>query len=411
MAMRVRLVVLASAAWLAIVAATPAPVQLGETRPIETTLGNPNLPEARAVWLEMIRGAKRRLDLEHFYFSHRPGEALQPVVDEIGRAAARGVSVRLLLDAGMYATYPRTADSLARLPGIEVRRVDYRRLAGGVQHAKFMIVDGTATWLGSQNLDWRSLSHIHELGVRVDQPDIAGAMQDVFEVDWAAADTTRALRYPPARSTRWPVRIVQAPGDTAAVWPSASPKRTLPAGIPWDRDILVASLDAARSSIVAQVLQYSTSGRSETDSTIDRALRQAAARGVRVRLIVSDWTQGEGLASLRRLAAEKGIEVRISRMPEWSGGYIPFARVEHCKYAVVDSLWTWIGTSNWEPSYFSSSRNVAVTIRNRPIALEALRAFASSWDEPHVLPLRAGVEVPQRPHRETPPPGVRVYGE
>ncbi|MCE9626586.1 MAG: hypothetical protein K8R56_01570, partial [Candidatus Eisenbacteria bacterium] len=33
-------------------------------------------------------------------------------------------------------------------------------LVGGVQHAKFMMVDGDQAWLGSQNLDWRALSHI-----------------------------------------------------------------------------------------------------------------------------------------------------------------------------------------------------------------------------------------------------------
>lgn len=105
-------------------------LRLGESRPLETSLGDPAIPAARDVWVEMIRGAKRTLDLEHFYLSHRPGEALQPVLDEIGRAAARGVRVRLLLDASMYRTYPMPADSLARLANVQFRRVDYRRLAG-----------------------------------------------------------------------------------------------------------------------------------------------------------------------------------------------------------------------------------------------------------------------------------------
>src|SRR6185503_19563922 len=56
-------------------AATP-PVQLVETRLVETGLGDPALPAARETWIEMIRGAQRTLDLEQFYLSHRPGEAL-----------------------------------------------------------------------------------------------------------------------------------------------------------------------------------------------------------------------------------------------------------------------------------------------------------------------------------------------
>src|SRR5215510_10649267 len=82
-----------------------APVQLGESRPLETALGDPTLPTAADVWVDTIRGAKRTLDLEHFYLSRKPGEALDPVLDELGRAAARGVKVRLLLDAGMHRTY------------------------------------------------------------------------------------------------------------------------------------------------------------------------------------------------------------------------------------------------------------------------------------------------------------------
>src|ERR1043166_5559794 len=125
-------------------------------------LGDGSLPTALDEWVEMIQGARQEVDLEHFYLSTKSGEALDPVLDEIGRAAARAVRVRLLLDPGVHRTYPEPADSLARLPGVSARFVDYHRLAGGVQHAKFMVVDDREAWLGSQNLDWRSLSHIHE---------------------------------------------------------------------------------------------------------------------------------------------------------------------------------------------------------------------------------------------------------
>ena len=171
---RVSLAVLAVAMLGA--AAPSAPVfQLGETRPLETTLGDATLPSAASVWVEMLKGARERIDLEHFYLSRKPGEALDPILDEIGRAAARGVKVRLLLDRGMHRTYPQPADSLATLPGVSVRLVDYRRLAGGVQHEKYLAVDGREAWIGSQNLDWRALSHIHELGARLRDPQIGRA--------------------------------------------------------------------------------------------------------------------------------------------------------------------------------------------------------------------------------------------
>jgi phosphatidylserine/phosphatidylglycerophosphate/cardiolipin synthase-like enzyme len=184
----VRAVLLAAfAAALGAGAHAAPPVQLVETRPVEAGLGNPKLPAALDTWLELIRGAKRSLDFEEFYLSTWPGEPTEDVLAALGQAAGRGVRVRLLLDARMYRTYPRTADSLAAVGGFEVRLVDFGRLAGGVQHSKFFLVDGDAVFLGSQNFDWRALKHIHELGVLVRDRRVAAEFQRVFEMDWAAA--------------------------------------------------------------------------------------------------------------------------------------------------------------------------------------------------------------------------------
>src|ERR1051325_10496352 len=88
----------------------PVAVQLGETRPIETMLGDGSLPPALDGWVEMIQGARQEVDLELFCLSTKSGEALDPVLDEIGRAAARGVRVRLLLDAGMHRSEEHTSE-------------------------------------------------------------------------------------------------------------------------------------------------------------------------------------------------------------------------------------------------------------------------------------------------------------
>lgn len=394
--------------------ATPAastPVfQLGETRPLETALGDTTLPTAQSVWLDMIRGAHTRLELEHFYLSRKPGEALDPVLDAIGRAAARGVKVRLLLDRGFHRTYPQPADSLGALPGVTLRLVDFARIAGGVQHGKVLAVDGRAVWLGSQNLDWRALSHIHELGARVTAPEVVRAFGEVFERDWAAADSTAK---PPAEgpAVAWPIAFTQD-GAPGRMWASASPRGALPASVRWDRDVLLERIASARTTLEAQVLSYGVSGHGTKDSTLHQALIAAAGRGVRVRLIVSDWViGGRGEADLRALAATPGIEVRISRVPDWSVGYIPFARVEHLKYMVTDDEWLWLGTSNWDPSYWLTSRNFAVTVQHGPSAKRARGLFETSWNAPTIARLTPDVKLAPRVHGETPPPGVPLYGE
>ena len=56
-------------------------------------------------------------------------------------------------------------------------------ISGGIQHAKYILTDGTATYLGSQNMDWRSLEHIHELGVLIHDEHVTQMFQPVFEMD------------------------------------------------------------------------------------------------------------------------------------------------------------------------------------------------------------------------------------
>jgi len=291
-------------------------VTLAETRPLETRLGDPALPTAQSEWLDMIHGAQASLDLEEFYLSEQAGEALSPVLAELGKAAARGVKVRLLLDAGMHRTYPMPADSLGRLANFAVRTVDYKRLAGGVQHAKYFVVDGREAYLGSQNLDWRSLSHIHELGVRLRDPRLASTLEAVFATDWASADTTNTVAPVLPKVPAFPLAFHQDGAD-GQLWMSASPARRNPAGVPWDLDVVVGRINAATREVCAQSLNFNTGGYGLTDSTLYNALVAAAARGVKVKLLISDWVVGaRGERELKALAALPNFEIKIGRVPD-----------------------------------------------------------------------------------------------
>ena len=407
------------------------PVQLVETVPIETTVGHGGLPRAREVWIEMIGGARDSIDLEGFYLSTWSGEPLEGVITALGEAARRGVKVRVLLDKGMGTTYPQPADSLAKLPGFELRWIDMKRIAGGIQHSKYFLIDGEQTYFGSQNFDWRSLKHIHELGVRVRDRRVTQAFGEVFAWDWQAADTMtwipgpaaapsavltenalRKLPAPPAsRRLELPIRIEQSPGDTVFAWPSYTPRGWIPDSTRWDLDAIVRLIDQARHELVVQLLTYSPEEYGVTDSTLDDALRRAAKRGVHVKLAISDWiVNGRGLAWLQRLSRVPNVEVKLVTYPEWSGGYIAFARVDHCKYAVADTAVTWIGTANWGPGYFHGSRNLALTLENRPLATDARRVFESVWASAYAAPVRVDFKYAEKIRGTTPPPGKKAYG-
>lgn len=47
-----------------------------------------------------------------------------------------------------------------RFPGAEVREVDLQSVTGGIVHTKLWVVDQKHLYLGSANMDWRSLTQV-----------------------------------------------------------------------------------------------------------------------------------------------------------------------------------------------------------------------------------------------------------
>jgi phosphatidylserine/phosphatidylglycerophosphate/cardiolipin synthase-like enzyme len=358
---------------------------------VETTLDNADVRDADAVWVEMIDGAARSLDFAEFYASEPEGEArtasrLGPVIEAVERAARRGVRVRFLADATFAKSYPHTLARLAK-GGIEVRRFDVAALMGGVLHAKYFVVDGEHAFVGSQNFDWRALTHIQEIGVRVRSREVARTLLDVFETDWALAGgapaATRVARAERGKSIR------TATGETVTA--TASPEGWLPAPVLWDLPRLVALLDGATRSIELQLLSYTRKSRDGSPfPTLDDALRRAAARGVKVRLLVSEWgakPESDARAAIEDLAKLPSVEVRVLSIPPWSGGEIPFARVAHAKYMVLDGARAWVGTSNWAGDYFTKSRNVGIEIDGGALPARLSGIFEGGWSSAYARPL------------------------
>ncbi|MBU1070164.1 hypothetical protein KJ975_11420 [Myxococcota bacterium] len=372
--------------------AIPA-VEIVESWPVETDLGLSDIPDAHEVWPAMIDGATRTLEIAHFYISDAPGGRMEPVLSAVERAAARGVAVRLLVDEKFYAKYPVSVERFARGGKIQVRRLDLSA-RGGVMHAKYFIVDGRDTYLGSQNFDYRSLEHIHEIGVRVRSPEIAEVFTGLFEYDWAAAGGQK----PPSTPQPAPVPpvTVRVGADEVRLAPAASPQDLLPPGLPWELPLLLARLDAARSTLDVEVLTYTIKTPAGQPWTLlDEALRRAAGRGVHVRLLVSEWAlrdaagkRSDGADALTALGKVPGVSVRVLVIPTSAKGEIPFARVAHAKYLVADGKSAWVGTSNWESRYFTASRNVALFLEGRAVAGPLARIFEHAWRGACAKPLQ-----------------------
>lgn len=170
---------------------------------------------------------------------------------------------------------------------------------------------------------------------------------------------------------------------------------------------LPALLADAKSEVRIQLLDYAplSYGPNRTRpyyAVIDNALRAAAARGVKVKLMVSNWnTEAPALAYLKSLSLLPNVEVRIVTLPMASSGFIPFARVIHSKTMSIDGKLAWVGTSNWAGGYMDLSRNLEVVMRNEKMAQRLAALHEQTWSSPYAQALDIN-HVYAKPAKATP---------
>lgn len=387
---------------LALAGAEAGTIEFVETYPVETELDLPDLPDAADVWQDLVQGADESLDIFAFYVSTDPAGhgPLRTVLDQMKARAESGVEVRLLSDRKFHGTYPAVHDEFTAA-GIPARLYDgTAALGGGVQHAKGMIVDGRRFFLGSQNWDWRALMHIHELGVVVDHPALAEALTSIYEIDWglaggSAPPTTTGHHADPV----WH-ELTLPDGRPCEAALAASPPATLPTAVAWDWPLLRDQIDAATERVRLQMLSYNPGDRDGGYwHELDAALRRAAARGCEVQIILANWAKRDYmLPHIQSLAVLPRVEVRFTNIPAWSGGFVPFARVDHAKFVTCDGQALWLGTANGSRDYFHQSRNISLFLRGDGCTAAADRFFAISWHGPYAETVDpcAAYEPPRR---------------
>jgi phosphatidylserine/phosphatidylglycerophosphate/cardiolipin synthase-like enzyme len=329
----------------------------------------------------MFASAKKRIDICEFYVVTKAGEPLELPMAELLKAGERGVKIRFLADKKMSKNSLEGFERLRAIQGLELRVLDYATVKkNGIIHAKYFVVDGQSAYVGSQNFDWRSLKHIHELGLKVSDADIVKQMGAIFEQDWRAYErSAEGKPVPPLNKSR-----PSAQKDKRA-YLVASPWAFDPPGVGDSESELVRLIGSAEREVAVQLLDYAPLPYGKSFyPPIDNALRDAAVRGVQVKLLVSNWSTEEPLiAHLKSLSLIPGVEIRIATLPEAKEGFIPFARVVHSKYMVLDGKTLWLGTSNWRGGYLDNSRNLEVVVKDEALAGKVLGLHKQLWDSPY----------------------------
>jgi len=372
--------------------------ELVQTAPVETPLHSDDLRSAAQVWTELFDNAKSEIVIGQFYAVIRPGSVFDKVVEHLEAAGKRGVKIRFLLDQkGVGLSEKPTIERLKAIPNLEFRVLDFNKLTGnGIIHAKYLVVDGASAFIGSQNFDWRSFEHIHETGLRITDPKVVAQVLAVFNQDWRAQALTAAGQIAPVLNVKTAVADIHQNAFLLS-----SPNQYNPAGVGDSESGLPALLAEAKSEVRIQLLDYAPlsygpKGTRPYYAVIDNAVRSAANRGVKIKLMVSNWNlEQPAQAYLKSLAILPNVEIRVVTLPVASSGFIPFARVIHSKTMVIDNQVAWVGTSNWSGGYFDLSRNLEVVMRNEKMAQRLVALQDQTWNSSYAQPLDINKQYPK----------------
>ncbi|MBU2542602.1 phospholipase [Patescibacteria group bacterium] len=360
--------------------------KLAVSIPSETMLWGNGLPAPEDVWLDMIYRARDHIYLGHFYVTEKPGSRLTKVLKALDYVGRQGVPISLLIDKIMLARVDDEGglEFLKQIPNLKWLVIDYDTIASGVHHTKYMVVDKREAYVGSQNFDWRSLEHNHELGVWTNDLNMVDDLEAIFLQDWQTQQrldkggSVQIFNDKPQKNCRAESHL------------ASSPFQQNPLGVANSENELVCLIDSAEYDISIQVMQYGSHFRDDTPyCTIDQAIRRAAERGVLVRLMVADWSTREpsnyGLYDLSTLP---NVWVMVVTIPQASTGFVPFSRVIHSKYMVVDGKTLWVETGNWTGNYFVKCRNVALWLEESKLTEQAQELFNDLWYSAYAEPVQ-----------------------
>ncbi|XP_021509825.1 5'-3' exonuclease PLD4 isoform X2 [Meriones unguiculatus] len=354
--------------------------------------GSPTAQPLAQAWLQLLDTAQESVHVASYYWSltgldigvndssSQPGEAL---LQKFQQLLVRNVSVAV---ATHSPTLAKTSTDLQVLAahGAQIREVPMRQFTAGVLHSKFWVVDGQHIYLGSANMDWRSLTQVKELGAIIyNCSHLAQDLEKTFQTYWVLGTPQAVLPKPWPRnfSTRinrfHPFRGL-FDGVRSTAYFSASPPSLCPHGRTRDLDAVLGVMEGARKFIYVSVMEYFPTTRfihpARYWPVLDNALRTAAFnKGVHVRLLVSCWfnTDPSTFAYLRSLQAFSNpsagisVDVKVFIVPVGNHSNIPFSRVNHSKFMVTDKA-AYIGTSNWSEDYFSSTCGVGLVVSQKP---------------------------------------------
>jgi cardiolipin synthase A/B len=312
--------------------------------------------------LAELEAAKREIHLEIYIFED--DSTGREVAAALVRAALRGVPTHLLVDG--FGSHGIDRSLIEEMEEAGVRFLVYRPQVSPWKlrhsrlrrmHRKLAVIDARVAFVGGINVDDTvppgGTAPRFDFAVRVEGPLLA-VIYPLVKRLWTLVNATRLRARLPDAPRLVPSKQVRG-GQRAAfvVRDNIGHRRDI------EEAYLAAFESARREILIANAYFF-------PGQTFRRALTEAAARGVRVMLLL----QGKVEYVLQHYASralygsfrDAGIEIH-----EYHKSYL------HAKVAVVDCCWSTVGSSNIDPFSLLLAREANVVIDDEGFAGE-LRA-------------------------------------
>jgi cardiolipin synthase len=322
--------------------------------------------------LQAIHESRETVNLECYIF--KKGEIGSRFINALAERARAGVRVTIVMDAiGSFGAFHESAGPL-RAAGARVEpyhRLSWYSLArlNNRTHRELLVLDGRTAFVGGAGVaDWwagryRGKPMWRDMMVRIEGPVVSN-IQGIVAENWLEC-CGEILTGPETYKPR--TRI----GPTDAFALKSSPA------------------DRATSSRVLFQTMVEGSNRSVRIATPyflpDKAFRQAlirtARRGVDFSIVVpGHHTDQRWVRLASRRMYGKLLQAGI-RIYEYEKG------MTHLKLLVVDSLWSVIGTTNFDNRSFEHNDEVNVGIRDQGVARRLLADFNRDVDDSREITL------------------------
>lgn len=326
-----------------------------------------NGDEAYPEMLEAIRGAKTSIAMTSYIF--RDDETGREFCDALAQAKARGVEVRVIID-GIGGGYFRTpAYKRLHAAGVPAALFMHSALPWRMpflnlrNHKKLLILDGTVAFTGGLNIatanrvSTKPKHPIRDIHFRFVGP-VVDQLATAFLADWAFADG-ESLDGPP-----W---LVDAPavGGCVARAVTSGPD----ADVQKIEQVVIQALNCARQRVRIATPYFLP------DELVTGALTQAATRGVAVEVVIPavsdhrfiDWAMRAHLDVMIRA----GVRVYLDR-----------DSFDHAKAMVVDDVWCFVGSANWDMRSFRLNFELNVEVIDADLAAKIDALIQAKMDLP-----------------------------